>query len=278
MNIITHCRNCAFAKFNDNKQVGCQFNRIEKFKNIGYNVDLIENDGIQYNTINTKCNACVTKEEWENLPQRETLLFNHMKIKNTFIVIDDTDNEFSQIYNSLLTTCHSALYSEIQPSYFLFVMVNKNRCTAEQNLHLFELMKTVFNNSGIIYRIVYVDKVVAENSIDWYLDTVKDKFNTEYFSIFQSGYSVPKFFNSHLNDILNVDCKQFILYAGDSNKNEWTLLKEFVNNFGWYSENFVGEEILKDVKQLDNEYINNLVITERPDIYAKPTSSNHRDC
>ena len=278
MNIITHCQKCAFAIFDENNhQTGCKFNRIDKFKNLGYDVQMISSDDKQYNIINTKCNACVTQEEWDNLPQRETRLFNHMKIKNSFIVIDDTEDGFSQIYNNLLTSCHSALFSEIQPEYFVFVMVNRMRCTAEQNIQLFELIKSILNNSSIIYKIVYVDKVDKENSIDWYLETIKDKFDSEYFSVFNSGYSVPKFFNSHLNDIVNVDCKRFILYAGDDNRNEWTMLKEFVEHFGWYSEKFIGNEILKDVKQLDNEHLNNLVITERPEVYAKPTTSNYRN-
>lgn len=274
---ITHCRDCVFAKFKDNTQVGCQYDRIQRYQALGIPVNTITEGEKTYFTINAFCNHCVTAEVWEKTPNRETSLYNYTCIKNTFIIIDEANKNFADTYNDLLHSCNTAIFSEIRPKNLIYILVNSGRFTTQQNIDLINLLQSVTKGTGINYQ-----SSLPLNEGNWndYLYAVKNNIKTDYFSIFRSGFNISPYFNSHLNNILNVDVTNFIVATPSDGENGWTTNKRFLESFGWHNPTFCGQAIINEAKlNVDiPEIVHKLIIDgTKIDFYAKPTISDCRN-
>lgn len=53
----TSCKNCTFAIWDDKTQIGCEFNRLDKFKELDL-VEELQEESYRYYLINRVCNAC----------------------------------------------------------------------------------------------------------------------------------------------------------------------------------------------------------------------------
>jgi len=272
---ITHCRDCAFAVFANNKQIGCQYDRIEKFKNLGMEVKEVTENDLTYYSINTFCNHCVNKDVWEKTENRETALYNFTAIKNTFIFIDEQNSDFSQTYNKLLSSCHSAIFADIRPKNILYILTNATRFNSKENESLLDLMRSILKDTGIEFSISYP---LEGDTWNEYLYQIKGKIKTDYFSVFESGEKISPYFNTHLNNILNIDVISFIVVSAE--KSGWTINRKFLEIFGWHNPVFCGQAILDEVEsnEYQSELVKKLVINGKDiDFYAKPTISDHRN-
>lgn len=273
---ITHCRDCVFAKFEDNKQVGCKYDRVRKFKELGLDVQEVTDSDITYNTINILCNHCFTKKAWDEAKNPETALFNFSCIKNTFVFIDDKEKDFATTYNNVLGACHSAVFSSVRPQAIIYVLLKPERFTASENLSLVELVKSILKNTGISYNISYPLETTNWNA---YLYSAKNNLKTDYFSVFEGGYPVSMYFNEHLNNILNVDVKNFIVVSSNTN-NGWVVNRKFLEIFGWDNPEFCGKSIITEIENSEykSDLLTKLIIKgEEIDFYAKPTVGDYRN-
>jgi hypothetical protein len=93
---ITSCKNCIFSSYESNTQTGCDFNRTEKFKELGCLQEAYDNEK-EFFIIDRICNLYRTeswkKDDFKYLPQHA-----RKEVKPKFgIVILDTNEPSSQL-------------------------------------------------------------------------------------------------------------------------------------------------------------------------------------
>jgi hypothetical protein len=90
--MITTCKNCYFARYEGNTQVGCELNRIVKYENNGYEVIPAYDEEKEFYLIRGFCPFSRSKEWAENYADPELQAREEIKIKTHFIVNFDTGN------------------------------------------------------------------------------------------------------------------------------------------------------------------------------------------
>ena len=118
----TKCKPCVFNESENGKQVGCQLNRLEKFKSI--NKAILDDDG--YYTIKTICNTC-RGENWKEQNNSFNLLTkveDEIKIPLDFILlnIDKTEDVFDEIIESVNLCLNQ---KHIKPKKIIIVIRNR---------------------------------------------------------------------------------------------------------------------------------------------------------
>ena len=148
----TSCKNCVFAEWENNTQVYCQLNRIEKFRNQGIVVDeAYDEDNREFYVIKSVCLANRTNK-WASRQNTNLIdkVYNEMQIKvDCIIYIDSRHN----IYD-IESTYNSVLLSKLKPLNITF-LVNTN------NIHQYQITSFINPNNNVSWRI---EKIVEDTN------------------------------------------------------------------------------------------------------------------
>jgi hypothetical protein len=214
----TGCQPCIFAEVYDGQQIGCDFNRLEKYIQQGkaelnaddenasevYNEDgsdpAVNNTG--YYTIKTICNTC-RGEEWANKHIGRNLIAaveDEIKIPLDFILmsIDDSAEEVLKKLPDLVKQCVNQ--DKIKPKKIILVLRNSNIKSSEVNDVLRECCDEV-----VEYQLIRVLDFTAD--IHRCLDMGVQKSDSRYYAVYGLGNSIPKNLILVLNDLINNQLK-----------------------------------------------------------------------
>jgi hypothetical protein len=101
VNIKTSCEHCIFAKYDGLVQIGCEFNRIEKFQKTA-EVKLVDNTKKQYYEIEKRiCNYCTLPDALDGgktIAEVKNETIEELKVKFALIVKEDTDTALDVKY------------------------------------------------------------------------------------------------------------------------------------------------------------------------------------
>jgi hypothetical protein len=195
----TGCQPCIFAEVYDGQQIGCDFNRLEKY----IEQDKAEQDKDSgYYTITTICNTC-RGEEWANKHIGRNLIAaveDEIKIPVDFILmsIDDSAEEVLKQLPDLVKKCVNQ--DRIKPKKIICVLRNVNIKSSEVNDILRECC------DGIVeHQLVRVLDFTADTHRC--LDMGVQKSDSRYYAVFGLGNNIPKNLIVILNDIINYQLK-----------------------------------------------------------------------
>jgi hypothetical protein len=201
--ISTSCRDCIFAVYDRSKtQVGCKFDRIEKFEENGANI-LGQDDGEKkYLVILGRfCTACRNKEWGQNHSKRKwkSIVEDKIKIRLDIIVHVWGQHTLPEI----IQTVDSAYNQNPKPKLVVIA------CEPD------------YNNVPIID---IVSMIKLKNKGPWRVEKLPydeaSKFcKSTYYAIFNAGYNIPEDFSSKLNKYINEDLKRFVAILPDENGN-----------------------------------------------------------
>src|SRR3990167_8272488 len=118
--IISRCRECVFGQFTQDQpwhktQTGCLFDRVDKFKNRGTNVQWVEGDAVSANEVHVFCN-CIRSQPW--LDEHKINLeagMEKVRKDNTINwsgVVYSYSNNIQDIKNSVLSLSKSKIKPE----------------------------------------------------------------------------------------------------------------------------------------------------------------------
>ena len=110
----TACRECTLAVFEDNKQTGCQANRLKKFESIVHSYD----DEKEFYIINDACNYYSSSETLEEVVQRKKIKFG---------IVINVDEENIDLEN----TVDSIINSGYQPDKKYVIQVHRGNTDEE---------------------------------------------------------------------------------------------------------------------------------------------------
>lgn len=240
--IKTVCKLCKFAEFQDNKQVGCRHNRIEKFQKYEVPVNLITEENKTFYEIEDICTYCFNKDSYNKTENAETKFYNITRFNCDTIVIDNKNEDFMKTYNKLLSSIHSAIYEEIRPNKFIYVITSNPHLTPENRYQLFDLVNDMLKGTSIKSSVSFM----LSETVDFYdcLKSVFNKVESRYFSLFESGYQTTYDFNSKLNKELNENLRYFSLFNGFDDKNGVVISSDVYRELGAYTNNI--KEYIKE--------------------------------
>ena len=219
--IKTVCAKCKFAEFNDNQQTGCHFDRINKFKEIGVNVEFVTKDGVTFNIIDDLCNYCFDKESYNQTPNADSRFKEMTQLSLDWIVVDNKKTDYLSTYNNLILSIHRAIYQDIRPKNFFYITAANPNTTAEQKYLLSAIVDDMLRGTDINpFSTVILDET---SNIEDCTKMILHKVSSRYYTIFESGYNIPSDFNYKINKAYNEELRFFTLFDGIEGINGVTI-------------------------------------------------------
>ena len=199
-NFVTVCKDCIFAEWEDNYQIGCELGRLKKFEENGYDVEMTSDESLHYYVVDTICNRCFSKHNTNDDPQIKDKVIAVGRFNYDLIVdctgIDDVEQ--------IKTTVDSNVNNQtIRPGKVVFLIDNLSYVDTHNMLS--EIIE-----DGIEFE---VTRVFVDNSselVDQYDFAVK-RFNKVYYVVIKCGQEVPTDFPNMLDNILNEELRPFVL-------------------------------------------------------------------
>ena len=122
----TSCRECNLAVFEDNKQTGCQANRLKKFESIVHSYD----NEKEFYIINDACNYYSSSETLEEVVQRKKIKFG---------IVINVDEENIDLEN----TVDSIINSGYQPDKISVIIVHRGNTDEDIKKAVISGLKTL---------------------------------------------------------------------------------------------------------------------------------------
>lgn len=206
----TSCNDCIFAKKEGKTQVGCEFEKINLYKEKG--VDIVEayddfnneffiiNDRVCLQKRIPSWGEFYPKEEWRSVVQ------DQIKIKYHAIVIFRESMEFSA-FGDLEDTLWSLNDQDIPPCHV--TILNRSKMAASDMVSRLE--KRPF---GIQWRLqtFFDDNISDREAIDIVMDSSKETVKAVLYVVFESPFLVPEVFSKELQ-LYFVDELNHVIFA-----------------------------------------------------------------
>ena len=221
-NIATNCKDCYFADYKNNTQVGCSLNRLEKYKKAG--IDILEgkDDDKEFYIVAEKfCVYYRTDEDIQkfNLNNREeaaTYIESKLQAPYHLIVMCREDDTEADQEKSIL----SAINQKIKPK--VFTIINK----FNQNIPSTTMMEMVRPHSFDYWRVQNATNEEFEwdrDLIDLSYDSTK-KHKYLFYAVFETLQGVPPTFSEEIHDAMYEDMQAFSCLVPNTNNNGLVVL------------------------------------------------------
>ena len=194
----TPCKNCNFAKYEENTQVGCHLNMIEKFTDNG--VDVIEayDEDKEFYVIKNRSCHFFRPEKWginRSLEEKIDAVRLETKVPFNAIVFVDSD------YAGLKRTLGSLYRQKYKMSHIMVVRtVNSTIWPSD--------ITDLLNSRSVRWRLENQRRPMS----NWKAFHLIQKLcSYPYHAVFQSGYKVPKDMFEKINNAIIDDLKTFAM-------------------------------------------------------------------
>lgn len=199
----TSCKDCVFALYKANTQVGCTFDRVEKFKKIGVEVLDCYDDQKEFFVISSVCTLHKHKKSpWaKSHPGRERrrLARQEIEARITVVLVLDQEHDLDSLKLSL-----DSLKAQDLPPARVIVSLNRDGVQAEEVLpHLLPdwVVQTIQErqkDGSRISRGRCIDLAVADNA-------------STYYTVFRPGTVIPRLFLREIDRYINDELGKFVL-------------------------------------------------------------------
>lgn len=203
--ISTSCKGCCFAIFENNNQIGCRFNRLDKFIEVG-KTTYRDNSGLDksHYVIETICNTCRDEKWSEKYDNPELQVKEEIKPRVHAFVVDLSEDGINVMQNRIMASIKSLMAMEIVPK-VLHILIQNSKLNREINDILAQatgLGKGIKVNIGMTY---------GMNRIEDMVDTAVSLVEQPYYMVVKSGDKVSKDYLSKLDKAINSDLKPIIM-------------------------------------------------------------------
>lgn len=180
--IKTNCDECIFSVSENGEQVGCKFNRLKVFKELG----IAEKKDNGFYTIDRLCLACRNSKGSYEDPEKEVLKEIAPKVT---VLLDYRDNSFNE----------ELLKDVVKEKPFQLLIVFKDQKISEYN----KIISNIVEDTGVKYRIV---RFLEDNPIE----SVYKYVEGNYIII---GDSIAPGIIQELSDAIVYDLKKYLVYS-----------------------------------------------------------------
>ena len=191
--LTTNCTKCIFAVKDGKTQTGCEFNRIEKYRE--NNVVVIEAEDLEDNefyVIQSWCSAYREKDWIEDRLDPKSDVLEEMKSPIGFVVIVDDENSADK----LAITLNSILENVEEPSFIVIANNSSNDYVEIIN----SAVEYFSDKDDVIYK---VTDIKEENCDDHrVVDIAFNNFRNGFYTVLKSGNEIPVKVEEVLNNAI----------------------------------------------------------------------------
>lgn len=210
--LIPSCRDCVFAIYDDNVQVGCKEERLEKLVANGAELEKVhdeEYDLTHYLIHKRFCNRCVAKESLGDTPRikwRETIVdLTTIRVAMVLYVGEDVTKE--DVDKSL-----DSILAQSELPYCIYVIVDNDDIDRNAIGDRFRMAQ------GLFYW--KVEKVLEPGwGFEKAVNYILFKTPALYFTSCNAGFEYPPDFIERIDTAINTDMKQVVAILPDENNN-----------------------------------------------------------
>lgn len=228
--IKTVCRDCCFAEYEEDTQIGCKLGKIDKFRETGSEiVEAYDEIGKEFYIINDRFCVFWREPDWKdsqyaNIPKDKrndsslaTRVRHEVRAKFLTILYIDKDSTLK----GLKKTVNSIKSGALRPVKIIF-------CDNKSNIETKEILK-IAKSSSCLWGI---EKIAEESAsklrcVDICMRKSKS-MQTSYYSVFSSGNVVPKDFYSDIDSVINDDLETFLALYPKEKEDEGDVSDGFV--------------------------------------------------
>lgn len=224
----TSCKDCVFARYTGvqherQTQVGCEFNLIEKYKQLGVVVDEAYDDSIperEFFVVRGRLCRYKRNNEWlaqKNTDNLGTAMFDaeqELKLKVDAIVYVGDTHSIGDLFKTLV----SLTTPELKPQLIIIILNTQKIFPSE----IFDMLEDDPNNltytfHTVPYKVCLLMQapLTLENALWESLPNASSMWLAQ----FQAGYKVPATYFSDINDALNQKLDRFLCLTGDNQEN-----------------------------------------------------------
>ena len=258
-NFATSCGSCVFAQWDDNKQTGCDLDRLVKY---------IKTDRAQYDEekncfiISTICNTC-RGEHWANKNLGKNLVAtveDEIKLSVDFmiLILDQDMEKIEKRLPNLLRQCINQ--KSIKPKNINVVL--KSETVRSANVHKIILDE---DDKDIKFNLIRI--LDLSYDIGQCIDSAMKKSKSNYCAIFMLCDNIPSNLLRALNHIINVELKSVNMIEPYSNFSGLIIQPNLYKLFGG-NKNFTIYHKVKEAAKIQ-EKEKNIMTWEKIWTYPK---------
>lgn len=204
--IHTACKKCVFAKYENNRQVGCEFNKIEEYKEAGVKVIPVYDEEKEFFVVdnrfcmfyrNREVMEQYSKDSWKKIVESQNVVPYHLIV---FFEKDHTFQDLKKFLNNFSGKQHN------RPN--LVTVVNK-QYQEENSVAPTEILNLLNSYNFHLFSLknVYNKELTDRELIDLAMDSAM-KYPYPWYIVFRSNFQVPESFMYEFNQAIFVKMKQ----------------------------------------------------------------------
>jgi len=195
----TPCKDCVFAKYEEDTQTDCRLDLISKFKDQDVEIMEVYDEDKEFYVIKNRICHFFRPQKWKkDYSLEEQLKAVRLETKIPFSAIVFVEND----YKGLLKTLAS-IYKQTFKISHITVVRSKNSLIIPSDI------TNVLKKRPIQWR---VENLRLDPITNWQAFHLVQKFcRFPYHAVFQSGYKIEKTFFENMNKAIIEDMKQFAL-------------------------------------------------------------------
>lgn len=226
--IISECSNCIFATWERDKpwhgkQLGCLFNRIEKFKKRGSLVEYNETDDCDSYTVHGFCNAIRdnewAKEQGEGLTNEELMevVDADNVVQYTAIITEMEANCTETAIANVKHSIEGVIQQDILPKRIIISTYGTTIDVPELVLTIKDWYNELYVGEDVKIPL-YFNKCLVNEYDRHIIDNSMSKVETNYYVAIRSGFFLLSDKIGNLNRRINTECEHVAIVT-DSNEN-----------------------------------------------------------
>lgn len=204
----TSCGKCEFAKRVDKLQIGCEFDRIEKYKNQKVEIEVLEDSFLIKNRICTLCRA--NDSGWATdltLEQKKVKVKEEVQIRLCAVIVVHNKTTIDDIIKTA-----KSLENQVIPIDSHFIITSNVPKSGDV---ISTLKKNFPGSSNLKWNVRLCFERKNGKPLDKYraTDTIISELNQkdyQFYAMVDAGSVVPNDFSERLNKYINEDLGQFI--------------------------------------------------------------------
>ena len=222
----TACRNCFFADYDENIQIGCKAGRLEKFSQAGIKIIQLNKDSEGKTSFIIDGKTCVyyRNHEWiesqykdlsdeqvkEKVQSQLRIPYHVLLFVRKGNTIKDVDIRLAELQNQ-----------KVPPK--MVTLIDRSHTT---DIILGEMMKLFQNYSFDHWRVQSIQAVdqVDSDVIDLVSDSTK-KIQYMFYMVFECDFPIPSLMSEDLHKSLHDDMKAFVVLQSNKNGVGYGALK-----------------------------------------------------
>lgn len=225
----TSCRDCTFAKYTKGTQVGCEFNRVQSYKDSGAEVlEAYDDNGKEFYVINDRVCIYHRNTEWaKKYPTSELKNIVIAQCKTPFhaIIVHKKEETLEDLERTV-----SSLSNQYNPPTIVSV-INKalGESLYETNMQIESIFKKYEDSFKWRIQNIVDPARTDRECIDLAIDATYFSFKYPFYITFSSGFFVPEDFTKELDDAILFGNKQIIVAHGINKSDNCMLVNKIMH-------------------------------------------------